>query len=86
MLQNLLSPGACLRVAASAKAGEGIYPVKYELFDVIRLESMHPDVEHGYLSLSFNRIKGRGTQFFSFTPTLTLPHRRGRVTDWIRFH
>jgi len=60
---------------------EGIHPVKYELFDVIHLESMHQDVEPGYLSLSFNRVKGRGTKH-SVHPhpclpagRFTLPHR-----------
>jgi hypothetical protein len=38
----------------------GQTPVKYELFNVTHLESMQQDVEHGYLSLLFNRVKGRG--------------------------
>jgi len=55
---------------------EGIHPVKYELFDVIHLESMQQDVEHGCLSLSFNRVKGRGTEHFAH-PHLHPPPSRG---------
>jgi len=72
---------------------EGIHPVKYELFDVIHLESMHQDVEHGCLSLSFNRVKGRGTEHFAHpspnqrfsepVAPFILPHREGEENHWV---